>query len=324
MSDIKVSILCLVYNHEKYLRQTLDGFVSQKTNFKYEVLIHDDASKDASAKIITEYAEKYPELIRPILQTENQHSQGIKIFVTHVNHLIRGEYVAFCEGDDFWTDPDKLQKQYDVMEANPDCSMCVHKIRQVNEDGTLTDQYRPSKPLEEGRYDVQKFLDVQRIYPFHTASFFMRSRLWLRLSDDPPAFKKAADVGDEPMLLYMVAQGNLYYIPECMSAYRMFSIGSWSAANKRNPERRIRHAEKMYEMMRLYDEYTEHRYDCHLPVFEGQIYWLKKDFKSLIKMKDQSFLKQAGFKKRAYAHACAYLPFLKNLRKSRKRGKTNE
>ncbi len=323
MSDIKVSILCLVYNHGKYLRKTLEGFVSQKTNFAYEILIHDDASKDDSASIITEYAEKYPDLFRPILQTENQHSQKIPIWKAHVAHLVRGKYTALCEGDDYWSDPNKLQKQYDMMEANPDCSMCVHKVLEINEDGTSTEKYRPYRELAEGKYDVQQFLDIQRIYPFHTSSFFMKQELWHDHIMNPADFRKASDVGDEPLLLYMVAHGKIYYIPECMSAYRLFSVGSWSAANKRNIDRRILHAEKMYDMMCLYDEYTDHAYDCHLSVFKGQVYWLKRDYKALVKMDDKSFLKQAGLKKQIYAYACAYLPFLKKLRKRRKR-RTNE
>ena len=123
--QIMVSILCNVYNHGKYLRDALEGFVMQQTTFPFEVLVHDDASPDNSAEIIREYEEKYPEIIKPIYQTENQYSKGVRI--NEVFHLprIKGKYVAACEGDDYWTDPLKLQKQYDFMEANPDYSMCV-------------------------------------------------------------------------------------------------------------------------------------------------------------------------------------------------------
>lgn len=124
--EILVSVICTAYNHEPYIRSALDGFVMQKTNFRYEVLIHDDASKDNTAQIIREYAEKYPEIIVPVLQTENQHSKGVKITNTILRPMIRGKYIALCEGDDFWTDENKLQRQVDFLEANPDYVACAH------------------------------------------------------------------------------------------------------------------------------------------------------------------------------------------------------
>ena len=121
MADgIKVSVICLAYNHEKYIRKCLDGFVMQKTNFKFEALVHDDASTDKTAEIIREYEEKYPDIIKPVYQTENQHSKKISIFTTFLAPNARGEYLAWCEGDDCWTDPGKLQKQVDFLDAHPD------------------------------------------------------------------------------------------------------------------------------------------------------------------------------------------------------------
>ena len=133
MSEVMVSVCCLVYNHEKYLRQCLDGFVNQKTNFKFEVLIHDDASTDSSAAIIREYEEKYPELIKPIYQTENQYSKKVKIGITYQFPRVKGKYIALCEGDDYWTDPLKLQKQIDFLEANPEYSFCCHRFKILKE-----------------------------------------------------------------------------------------------------------------------------------------------------------------------------------------------
>ena len=111
MEDIKVSVCCLVYNHEKYLRQCLDSLLMQETNFKYEILIHDDASTDGSADIIREYESKFPDIIKPIYQTENQYSKQVQISWTYQYPRARGKYLAWCEGDDFWSDKKKLQKQ---------------------------------------------------------------------------------------------------------------------------------------------------------------------------------------------------------------------
>lgn len=118
-----VSICCLSFNHEPYLRECLDGFMMQKTNFAFEVLIHDDASTDKSADIIREYESKFPDIIKPIYQSENQFSKGVGVTRVFQFSRAKGKYIAMCEGDDYWTDPYKLQKQVDFLEKNPTISM---------------------------------------------------------------------------------------------------------------------------------------------------------------------------------------------------------
>ena len=103
-----LSICCVTYNHESFISQCLDGFLMQQTDFPFEILIHDDASADGTANIIMEYEAKYPDLIKPIYQTENQFSKGIKISVTFNFPRAKGKYIALCEGDDYWTDPLKF------------------------------------------------------------------------------------------------------------------------------------------------------------------------------------------------------------------------
>ena len=122
--NVIVTIRCLVYNHEPYIRQCLEGFVMQKTNFPFEAIIHDDASTDGSAAIIKEYAEIYPDIIKPIFETENQYSKHDGSIHKIMNEHTRGKYTAFCEGDDYWTDPFKLQKQVDFLEKHPEYLFC--------------------------------------------------------------------------------------------------------------------------------------------------------------------------------------------------------
>ena len=127
--DIIVAIKVIVYNHEPYLRDCLEGFVMQKTNFPFVAIVHDDASTDGSAAIIREYEERYPDIIKPIYETENQYSKHDGSLGRIMNAAIDAtgaKYVAMCEGDDYWTDPLKLQKQVDFLEANPEYSMCFH------------------------------------------------------------------------------------------------------------------------------------------------------------------------------------------------------
>ena len=130
-----VSIRCLVYNHEPFLRQCLDGFVMQQTTFPFEAIVHDDASTDGSAAIIREYAEKYPDIIKPIYETENQyhkHDGSIARILNAAMHP-QSKYIAVCEGDDYWTDPHKLQIQVDFLESHPDYSFSVHEYKVWNE-----------------------------------------------------------------------------------------------------------------------------------------------------------------------------------------------
>ena len=128
-----VSIRCLVYNHEPFLRQCLDGFVMQQTTFPFEAIIHDDASTDGSAAILREYAEKYPGIIKPIYETENQWGKGTISKTMNAAIHPNSKYIAVCEGDDYWTDPKKLQLQVDFLESHPDYSFSVHEYKVWNE-----------------------------------------------------------------------------------------------------------------------------------------------------------------------------------------------
>ena len=141
----KLTIVCLAYNQVGFIRECLDGFVMQKTNFPFQVIVHDDASTDGTAEIIAEYARKYPDIINPVLQTENQWSQGVSIARDYIWPKINSEYVAICEGDDYWTDPHKLQKQVDFLDSHPDFSVCFHPVRVTWEDGREPDYIYPTK-----------------------------------------------------------------------------------------------------------------------------------------------------------------------------------
>lgn len=135
---IMVTVRCATYNHVDYIRQCLDGFVMQKTNFRFEAIVHDDASTDGTADIVREYASKYPDIIKPIYETENQYSKKDGSIRRIFNQHTRGKYIAMCEGDDYWTDPLKLQKQVDFLESHPDYVMCSHRYDEYIQDlGTL-------------------------------------------------------------------------------------------------------------------------------------------------------------------------------------------
>mgnify|MGYP003300985894 CR=1 FL=1 len=143
INDIIVTIQCIVYNHEPYLRDCLEGFVMQQTDFLFVAIVHDDASTDGSAAIIREYEERYPDIIKPIYETENQYSKHDGSLGRIMNAAIDAtgaKYVAMCEGDDYWTDPLKLQKQVDFMEANPEYGLCYTDYGICDSNGDLMEE----------------------------------------------------------------------------------------------------------------------------------------------------------------------------------------
>ena len=129
-----VSIRCVTYNQEKYISQALDSFLMQKTNFPFEIVVHDDASTDKTIEIIKEYEKKFPDIVKPIYETENQYSKKDNSLDLIILSHLKGKYTAYCEGDDFWTNKNKLQKQVDFLEQNPDYGFCCTDVDIYYED----------------------------------------------------------------------------------------------------------------------------------------------------------------------------------------------
>ena len=165
-----VSICCITYNQARYIRQCIDGFLSQQTNFSFEIIINDDCSTDGTIGIIKEYAERYPETIKPIFHIENQFRKGINgMFRSFCFPVAYGKYVALCEGDDYWDDPLKLQKQIDFLESHSDYSMCFTRSRVLLEVNTTC--YLNCFDTEDRDYSATELFD-NWIVP--TASIVMR------------------------------------------------------------------------------------------------------------------------------------------------------
>ena len=135
MEQPKVIVWCLTYNQKDFIRDALDGFVMQKTSFPFEVVVHDDASTDGTTDIVMDYAQKFPDIITPMVEQENQWQKGgLKHIIDIMNDKHRrAQYIAFCEGDDYWTDPQKLQRQVDFLDSHPDYSMCFHSAKKKYE-----------------------------------------------------------------------------------------------------------------------------------------------------------------------------------------------
>lgn len=213
-----VSIRCLVYNHESFLRQCLDGFVMQQTNFPFEAVVHEDASTDNSAAILREYAEKYPDIIKPIFQTENQYSKRDGSIRRIMNAHMRGKYVAYCEGDDYWTDPHKLQKQVDFLETHPEYSMCFHKAEIVYDDvpQEATDWY---SHLEEREFTADEVLTPPCV---PTASMMVRADVISQVPTHPDFHG-----GDIIVHATACSCGKAYCMGDTMAVYRRHAA-SWT------------------------------------------------------------------------------------------------
>ena len=218
MDEVMVSICCLAYNHEKYIQKALDGILKQKTNFSFEILLHDDASTDNTAEIIREYEEKYPDIIKPIYQTENQYSK--RVAITHIYQYprARGKYIAFCECDDFWTDENKLQKQVDFLEQNPEYVACVHKYIVVDEENVEQDIKTFGYYEEGGVYTFNDFFEKE--LPSQLATLVMRNIVMDNEKGYPQALSDINLAGDIKLNLWLLIHGNIYRMNDIMSAYR--------------------------------------------------------------------------------------------------------
>ena len=219
-----VSISCTTYNHAPFIRQCLDGFVIQKTLFPFEVLIHDDASTDGTQDIIAEYEKKYPDIIKPIYQKDNQYSKGIPIGVTFNFPRAHGKYVAMCEGDDYWTDPLKLQKQVDFLESHPDYVMCSHRFNKYwHERGILEED--PDKDFKGADYDLQNLIGGKWLTQTLTV-MYRRSALDLK------RYESYGMSLDMIMFYELLRHGKGYCFPEVMGVYRYHRGGVWSEVSQ--------------------------------------------------------------------------------------------
>lgn len=256
-----VSIYCLAYNHENYIRRCLDGFLKQKTDFLFEVIVHDDASSDNTAQILREYEEKYPHIIRPIYQTENQFSLGVNPIEKFIFPVVRGKYIAVCEGDDYWTDSDKLNSQIKMLESHPDCHLSVCGVQEVAIDETPLGIYHPNFNIAESIISPESFIKYAGSYAFQTSSYVMRYKDWKRYIQNPPKFKKVSDIGDLPMLLYFGSLGNTAYVKRVMTCYRRGALTSYSSKkNKWTEEKRLIHFEKQIKVWKSFDEFSSKRF----------------------------------------------------------------
>lgn len=257
-----VSICCITYNHESYIEDALEGFLIQETDFPFEILIHDDASTDHTADIIREYEAKYPNLIKPIYQTENQYSKGKKMMSTFLFPIAKGEFIAMCEGDDYWIAPEKLQAQVILMRQHPDINISFHPANKVSRHGLKKNDIYANYGHAPKVFKIESvvaggggFMPTSSLMIKQVVTKSQRLQRWL----------ESSAVGDFIIQIHCSLNNGALFIPYKFSTYRWSSDGSWTVKMKDL-------AFRQKNLVKLTDSYK--MLSIEMPMFKYSFKWL--------------------------------------------------
>jgi len=238
----KLSVLLITHNHRKFIAQAIEGVLMQKTNFPFELLIGEDVSTDGTREIVLDYARRFPDIIRLSLPETNL--RAYRNF-ERIFQMSRGEYLAIVEGDDYWSSPDKLQKQADLLDAHPETSICGHRVTVHYEDGSKPDEILPV--AAGGFYTLEDIIRDRSLLA--TASVVFR-----RVIQTQPAFAEALPMGDNPLFVAVAQHGTVCLLPEVMAVYRKHAAGQWHSQSEVQRDRATQ------QMLRAYLEHLDPKY----------------------------------------------------------------
>lgn len=261
--DAVVTICCITYNHKNYIKKCLNGFLMQETRFPYEILIHDDCSIDGTLDILKEYEKKYTN-IKVLSESDNQFSKGVKIAFDILLPLIKTKYVAICEGDDYWTDVHKLEKQVSFMEKNPDCVMTVHN--------GIKENIKNGEQVTINPFCESKYLDTEEMFMAFmnnppTASFVLR----MDILNNYPKFIRNAPVVDDVLRLFYFSKGKVYYFDECMCRRHINHEWSWNTLLDNNKNMYEKYVYEILHFYDLFNEYTHSKYQEYVKQVKRKI-----------------------------------------------------
>jgi len=277
-----VSISLVAFNQGAFIRQAIESCLMQEVNFEYQIIIHDDASSDDTSQIIMEFAEKYPEKIIPIIQTENQWSKGVEIIDKFIIPKANSKYIAFLESDDYWIEPHKLQTQIDFLENNPDIAMCFTATKRIFPNSTKSPKLK--------RYKKHDAVCIEKDVIRWGGSLVDMCSAVVRRSifDDAPDWYYQAQTWDLTVPLLSLLHGKVYYLDNVSAVYRYLVSGSWTQKNVREYERRKRNRMKVVRVTDGFDHETEQQYHRFV---QGRLTPLIIEVLLLSKKEDEDFPK---------------------------------
>lgn len=265
-SDLMVSIYCRTYNHRTYIRDALDSMLTQDTDFRYEIVIFDDASTDGTSDIVREYAEKNPQIIQAHIMKKNtfHNPQRAEIDSVFMKKYLTGKYIAHCEGDDFWIDNHKLQMQVDYMESHPECSLYLSNAVWYDcQNNTL----KAGNPYQ---CKTEKDVSPEEIFMMYNGHPPTASILHRRDLVNMPQFFWESSVGDYCFLLYALVCGDIHYNNRIMVVYRMMAIGSYSTRRQSDKHLWFYFYFGLVDFLAKYNNYTKYRYEiwCNKKIYD--------------------------------------------------------
>lgn len=249
MKDPKLSVILITYNHEKYIEKALDSVLSQVTDFPFEIVIGDDCSPDDTKNIIREYRDKYPDIIRIVHREKNTGRPTLNVYETTMK--CRGDYLAYLEGDDYWTDSNKLQKQMDFLNEHPEYIACTHSHKMIDDNGNditdpeilkISDMYKWS-----GEFTMDDF-EKSGFWPGHYASVVSKNIYKNKKHDYTILYKSHDFVDDGQILLFLLMEGKIYRLDDEMSVWRYVKKAGGNSWTSRSMKRNIQKEDILMSM----------------------------------------------------------------------------
>lgn len=223
-NDVILTVICITYNQEKFIRDALDSFLMQKTKYKFQVYIHDDASTDKTKEIIMSYAQKYPNYIIPFFEEENVHSKGLKVLTDIMFPKIKTKYFCICEGDDYWTDESRIENTISFLEKNDEYDAVTHRVKYYDYSNKMDIGFS-NESLVEHNYSLVEGILLKS----HTTGWVFRTDFYKKEVDKKFVFLKS--LTHYKMSLFASFCGKTRYLPECYSIWRRGIPGSWTNRN---------------------------------------------------------------------------------------------
>ena len=280
-----VSIKCMTFNHEKYIAQCIEGFLIQKTNFPFEILIHDDCSTDKTESIVREYEKRFPKIIKGLYETENQWQKGCGAHHTKIDAAIKGKYIAICEGDDYWIDENKLQMQVDFLENNPEYGMCYTKAKQYIQ----SKQKFNKKSVGDAFDGFEDLLKNGNRIPTLTTVY--RKDLLDKYQKEIQPSTQCWLMGDYPMWLYFAHESKIKFFDKDTAVYRVLEN---SASHSIDVEKQFRFEKNVNEIQSFFSNLYSMHYESlsdEIIYFGLYVNLLTKEYNNEIAKKMRSFFR---------------------------------